>query len=127
MAYLPAVLLTVGIAVLSLMESPYVPQSLSGKDKLLHGAMYACLAVAWIVPMVRQRFGAPSLARFFFVWLSVTAFGALMEVLQRYCTLTRSGEMADLYADAIGAMVGLAIAALIRYGIKLYVIKNQKS
>jgi VanZ family protein len=30
-----------------------------------------------------------------------------MEILQRFCTLTRSGEMADIYADALGALLGL--------------------
>ncbi len=109
MAYLPAVLLTVGIAVLSLMESPYVPQSLSGKDKLLHGAMYGCLAVAWLVPTASCRSWRVCLN----IWMAVTVFGALMEVLQRFCTLTRSGEMADLYADAIGAMVGVVLVFVI--------------
>ena len=107
--YLPAVVLTVGIAVLSLMESPYVPEALTGKDKVLHGAMYGVLAVAWLVPIASRRSWRTCLN----VWMAVTVYGALMEVLQRYCTLTRSGEMADLYADAIGAMVGVTIVFVI--------------
>ena len=36
-----------------------------------------------------------------------------MEMLQRFCTLTRTGEMADVYADAVGALVGLVICLIL--------------
>jgi VanZ family protein len=49
-----------------------------------------------------------------YVWLSVTAYGALMEILQHFCTVTRSGEMADLYADMIGALAGVALVAMFK-------------
>ena len=108
--YIPAVVMTVGIAIVSLVESAYVPQGLSAKDKLLHGAMYALLTLTWLVPLVRHF--SSRWSPYVYVWLGVTLFGSVMEVLQRFCTLTRSGEMADVYADAIGALVGLAIVAL---------------
>ena len=117
--YIPAVLVTVGIAILSLMESNYVPRSLSAQDKLLHGAMYLFLAVSWMAPVVRtfpSRF-----MPYLLVWIGVVAYGALMEILQRFCTLTRSGEMADLYADMIGALIGVLLVLLIRK------IANRKS
>ena len=117
--YIPAVLVTVGIAILSLMESNYVPRSLSAQDKLLHGAMYLFLAVSWMAPVAKMfpsRF-MPCL----WVWIGVVAYGALMEILQRYCTLTRSGEMADLYADMLGALIGVLLVLLIRK------IANRKS
>lgn len=117
--YIPAVLVTVGIAILSLMESNYVPRSLSAQDKLLHGAMYLFLAVSWMEPLAK-RF--PSrLMPYLLVWIGVVAYGALMEILQRFCTLTRSGEMADLYADMIGALIGVLLVLLIRK------IANRKS
>ena len=109
--YIPAVLVTVGIAILSLMESNYVPRSLSAQDKLLHGAMYLFLAVSWMAPVARtfpSRF-----MPYLWVWSGVVVYGALMEILQRFCTLTRSGEMADLYADMIGALIGVALVAII--------------
>lgn len=110
MAFLPAAFVTAGIAVLSLMESTYVPQSISSRDKLLHGAMYAVLAIAWMWPIARRC--VSQWKPYLYVWAAATLYGAVMEVLQRFCTLTRSGEMADLYADAIGAFVGVAIAAI---------------
>ena len=118
MAFLPAVILAAGIAILSLMESTYVPQALSTQDKLIHGAMYAVLAFAWMWPVAR-RFASQWMP-YVYVWIAVTGYGALMEALQRLCTLTRSGEMADLYADAIGALLGVALVTIIR-------ILNRKS
>lgn len=117
--YMPAVLVTVGIAILSLMESNYVPRSLSAQDKLLHGAMYLFLAVSWMVPVARTF--SSRFMPYLWVWGGVVAYGALMEILQRYCTLTRSGEMADLYADMIGALIGVLLVLLIRK------IANRKS
>ena len=117
--YIPAVLVTVGIAILSLMESNYVPRSLSAQDKLLHGAMYLFLAVSWMVPLAK-RFPSRFMP-YLWVWGGVVAYGALMEILQRYCTLTRSGEMADLYADMLGALIGVLLVLLIRK------IANRKS
>lgn len=40
-------------------------------------------------------------------------FGGLIELLQPY--VNRNGEWADFYADATGAMLGVAVALLLRY------------
>ena len=110
---MPAVLLTVGIAVISLWEAPQLPPPvMSLGDKVLHGLMYTVLAMAWMVPVALFR--PKRWPLYVYVCLAVTAYGALMEVLQRYCTLTRSGEMADVYADLIGAILGVVIIALWR-------------
>jgi len=56
MAYIPAVVLTVGIAVLSLWERPYLPPPvLSLGDKVLHGMMYTVLAAAWMMPVINAK------------------------------------------------------------------------
>lgn len=112
LAYLPAVLLTVAIAVVSLIEAPHMPVSVSMSDKVIHGIMYVFLAVAWMVPVSRKH--PLSVLGYSSVCLAVTAFGGLMEILQRFCTLTRSGEMADLYADFLGALVGVLIIGIWR-------------
>ena len=116
MAFLPAVLMTVGIAVLSLWEAPHLPREVAMHDKIMHGLMYSLLAISWCVPVVRckildLRF---KIFNYTVVCLGVTAYGALMEILQRFCTLTRSGEMADLLADFIGALIGVIIVVLWR-------------
>jgi VanZ family protein len=104
------VIIAVGIAVVSLWEYPDVPKAVALNDKLVHGLMYALLAFAlmraWIsVASVRVR-------QYVLAFMAVTAYGALIEILQRFCTLSRSGEMADLYADALGALVALILLAL---------------
>lgn len=112
LAYLPAVLLTVAIAVVSLIEAPQIPVSVSMSDKVIHGIMYVFLGVSWMVPVSRKH--PLSVLGYSSVCLAVTAFGGLMEILQRFCTLTRSGEMADLYADFLGALVGVLIIGIWR-------------
>lgn len=111
MAFLPAVVLTVGIAVLSLWENPQVPPSLQLSDKIMHGLMYTFLAMTWMWPLT--RIVRTRAFTYLYVFLSVTLYGALMEILQRFCTLTRSGEMADIYADALGALLGLLIVFIL--------------
>jgi VanZ family protein len=96
MTFMPAVLLTAGIAILSLTESTHMP-AVSVSDKLMHGVMYLLLAVSWMIPVRRP------------VWVcvAVTLYGGLLELLQYACTLTRSGEWIDLLADFLGALIGV--------------------
>ena len=105
MAFLPAVLVAAGIAILSLWENPQIPGSVAVNDKLAHALMYAVLALALMGAFVSIR--RTTLAVYVSVWVFATGYGALIEALQRYCTLSRSGEMADLYADALGALIGI--------------------
>ena len=101
MALQPAVFLTAAIAYLSLTESTQVP-SVSLNDKLIHAAMYLALAIAWLIPLKRS------------VWvlLGTTAFGGFMELMQHYCTTTRSGDLLDLLADFVGATIGIILVIL---------------
>ena len=105
MAFLPAVLVAAGIAVLSLWENPQMPEAVAVNDKLAHTLMYAVLALALIGAFVSIRRTTPAV--YAAAWTIVTAYGALIEILQHFCTCSRSGEMADLYADALGALIGI--------------------
>jgi VanZ family protein len=40
--------------------------------------------------------------------------GGLIELLQAYCTTTRSGEWLDFFADSIGVLLGNAIGLLMK-------------
>ena len=101
MNYIPAVCITVGIAIMSLTESSYMP-SVSLNDKVIHALLYAVLAAAWWLAIKRP------------VWIivGVTLYGALLELFQHYCTLTRSGEWLDLLADFVGATIAIILAIL---------------
>ena len=102
--------MTVGIAILSLWEYPTIPKEIPASDKVLHGIMYALLAIGWIVPAAFQR--VAKLPTYALILVSVTVYGGVMEILQHCCTVSRSGEMADLYADFLGALIGLILIAL---------------
>ena len=104
MTVMPAVLLTAGIAILSLTESTHMP-AVSVSDKLMHGVMYLLLAISWMIPVRRP------------VWvcLAVTLYGGLLELLQYACTLTRSGEWMDLLADFLGALIGVLLMILFQW------------
>lgn len=109
-AFLPAVLFTAAVACLSLTESTHMP-SVSLNDKLLHGAMYALLAVTWALPL--RKLSTFNFHLSTYIICGVTAYGAFLELLQHFCTLTRSGEWLDLLADFVGALIGVIIIAII--------------
>lgn len=109
MAFIPAVLVAAGIAVLSLTEASRMP-SVQVSDKLVHGAMYCALEFALMGAFAFIR--RTRVVCFVFTCVAVTLYGGLMEVLQRFCTLTRSGSMGDLLADGAGALIGAAVVAL---------------
>ena len=109
-SFLPAAFVAAGIAIVSLWENPQMPEAVALSDKTWHLILYAILGLALMAALVANRH--TRVYHYALACLCVTAYGALMEILQHYCTLTRSGEMADLYADALGAVIGIIIVAL---------------
>ena len=122
--FIPAVLTAIVIAIASLWENPQMPQAITVSDKLAHGVLYAILAISMIAPL--ERSARTRVLPYIYVCALATAYGALMEILQRFCTLTRSGEMADLYADAIGAIIGVAVIAILSIINHKFAIINHK-
>jgi hypothetical protein len=86
------------IAVHTLLPVAPLPDSFSGSDKVFH-----CIAFAAFT------FPTAFLNRRAIRWSVPTAimFGILIEVIQPY--VGRSGELADFYADALGAALGVAL------------------
>lgn len=113
MAFVPALLIAAGIAVLSLTESTQLP-SVSLSDKVAHGLGYALLSASLMGALVYNRHGR--IRSYLYVCMATTLYGALLEVLQHFCTLSRTGELADLYADCLGAIIGVLLVALFCYG-----------
>ncbi|MEO8306852.1 MAG: VanZ family protein [Pseudomonadota bacterium] len=72
-------------------------------DKLIHASSYVALAFCL----------GGSIQRRHFLWLVValTAFGGLIELAQEAMQMGRHAEWADLLADFIGTVVGVALAA----------------
>ena len=81
---------------------------------MLHGLMYSLLSAALMGGFVLIR--RARIRNYVLVVLGATLYGVLMEVLQHYCTVSRSGELADVYADCLGAIIGVLLIALVYYG-----------
>lgn len=87
-------------------------------DKWTHLVMYGGTAlVFWwedaLHSSVTRRPSAAALLRFsLFTFIFLTAMGGLLELLQAYCTTTRSGEWLDFWADGAGALSGNAAGLL---------------
>jgi VanZ family protein len=108
--FIPAVLTAIVIAIASLWEQPQEPPAFAINDKLVHGVLYAMLAISMIAAVSRDA--RTRVLPYIYTCVIATSYGALLEILQRFCTLTRSGEMADLYADAIGAIIGVLLVCI---------------
>lgn len=77
-----------------------------GADKLQHALAFLALT-AWFLALVeRSRYAA--------VVVAMLAFGALIEVAQRLMPYGRQAEWADMGADALGVLAGLALSLAIR-------------
>lgn len=107
---MPAVFVAAGIAVLSLVESNQVPQT-PLNDKVVHGAMYAVLAVLLMLPYSLRSSWRIYLSAF----VLAAGYGLLMECLQEYCTSTRTMEALDILANIVGAIIGLLLFAFVRW------------
>ena len=86
------------IAVLTLLPVDLPSDSFSGSDKVYHCIAFAAFtfpcaflyrrAIRWVAP-------------------SAVIFGILIELIQPF--VGRNGELADFYADALGATLGVAL------------------
>jgi len=95
------------IAVLSLV--PFFPETplddIQFIDKWTHFVMYGgtCAVIWW--EHLRCR-GIIDNRFLWFTLAGMTAWGGLMELLQAYCTTTRSGEWLDFWSDGCGVLLG---------------------
>ncbi|MBR6492958.1 MAG: VanZ family protein [Paludibacteraceae bacterium] len=104
-------MIAIGIAVVSLWEFPKLPSSIQASDKLIHGLMYLLLSIAMIIPFDRSL--RTRVLPYIYMCIAATAYGALIEVLQHFCTVSRTGSLCDLCADFVGALIGLLIVFVI--------------
>jgi VanZ family protein len=112
-AYVPAVILAAGIAMVSLWENPHAPLVQEVSDKVLHGAMYMLLSVSLAGALFYNHHAWWRTAAW--VCFGVTLYGGILELLQATCTQTRSGEWMDVLADGAGAVLGFVLVWVISY------------
>lgn len=82
-------------------------------DKWVHSLMYGgTFSVLWIEYACQHKI--PDWEKlFFWAWLAPIAMSGIIELLQEYCTDTRSGEWFDFAANATGVTIAAVIGLLI--------------
>lgn len=102
------------IGVLSL--APYFPETpldnVAFIDKWTHLVMYGgtCTVIWW--EYLRSH-SALNSRKLLITLAGMILLGGLMELLQAYCTTTRSGEWLDFWADSLGVVLGYAVGLLL--------------
>jgi len=77
-------------------------------DKVIHWGIFAAFSVFWLRVGERQRRNA-------WVWVGLAGIGlsALTEIIQNLPIIGRDGEMVDFLTDAVGVVLGLAVARMV--------------
>jgi len=75
-------------------------------DKLIHGFLYCVLFILVLIG-VKESMKFPFLITFIYCVL----YGLLIELIQHFLIKDRLGEVNDIYANLVGAFIGIIIAA----------------
>ena len=101
------------IWVLSL--APYFPETPLDDvvfiDKWTHLVMYGgtCTVIWW---EYLRHHDILNRSKLLLTLVGMIPLGGVMELLQAYCTTTRSGEWLDFWADSIGVLLGYIVGLL---------------
>ena len=113
-------LTTLAIVLLSVLPFPDVPvvMEIPLADKWVHFVMYGGLSLVCWFEMARaerktkKRRATQGLL--FWGCICPALLGGVLELVQAYCTTTRSGDVWDFIADSIGAVLGTLLGCLVR-------------
>lgn len=84
------------------------PLFFAGFDKLVHCGMFFVLVVLLGYGLlVQSRLNGNMIRPLVLSTFLTIGYGGIIELLQHYLFTWRSGEWADLFADAVGAFMGL--------------------
>ena len=84
------------------------PMFFPGFDKLVHSGFFFLLVVLWCNGIIRkQNDRLLSYKTAALVTISCIAFGGLIEILQATVFIWRDGDWTDLFADSVGACMGI--------------------
>ncbi len=86
-------------------------------DKLVHLLVYAVLGVLFLIPLAEARLSRVTMEKAAMAVLLSTLYGAFDEVHQSF-TPERTPDVRDLFADALGAALGVAVILLLRAIVK---------
>lgn len=111
--YTPVVGWGVFVFIMSLLPGSELPDPLLAlNDLLIHGSIYVIWVWAAAYGVIKT--GNPlSLKLAVLIFSAASAFGLIVEWAQATFTTTRHFEGGDLLANAIGSLIGLALAPLV--------------
>jgi len=115
--YLPALLLTIAIPMLSLINPDYLPETrslnFSGLDKIVHLLMYALLTFAWALTLTTSCIRP---AKLLLIAIAASFYGLIMEIMQYCFTKNRSMDFWDSVANLGGALIAAALIYIVYKG-----------
>lgn len=114
--FLTSAVVTAGVLYLTLAPRPFGSVRIplfEGADKVVHFMMFFAMAFAYHFDFRRGKKPVDEARLMGWIFVSLSAFGGLIELAQRKMRMGRSGDWYDLLADIAGAVYGIILAWLI--------------
>lgn len=114
--FLTSAVVTAGVLYLTLAPRPFGSVRIplfEGADKVVHYMMFFAMAFAYHFDFRRGKKPVDEARLMGWIFVSLSAFGGLIELAQWKMRMGRSGDWYDLLADIAGAVYGIILAWLI--------------
>lgn len=114
--FLTSAVVTAGVLYLTLAPRPFGSVRIplfEGADKVVHFMMFFAMAFAYHSDFRRGKKPVDEARLMGWIFVSLSAFGGLIELAQWKMRMGRSGDWYDLLADIAGAVYGIILAWLI--------------
>ncbi len=114
--FLTSAVVTAGVLYLTLAPRPFGSVRIplfEGADKVVHFMMFFAMAFAYHFDFRRGKKPVDEARLMGWIFVSLSAFGGLIELAQWKMRMGRSGDWYDLFADIAGAVYGIILAWLI--------------
>ena len=114
--FLTSAVVTAGVLYLTLAPRPFGSVRIplfEGADKVVHFMMFFAMAFAYHFDFRRGKKPVDEARLMGWIFVSLSAFGGLIELAQWKMLMGRSGDWYDLLADIAGTVYGIILAWLI--------------
>ena len=114
--FLTSAVVTAGVLYLTLAPRPFGSVRIplfEGADKVVHFMMFFAMAFAYHFDFRRGKKPVDEARLMGWIFVSLSAFGGLIELAQWKMRMGRSGDWYDLLTDIAGAVYGIILAWLI--------------
>lgn len=114
--FLTSAVVTAGVLYLTLAPRPFGSVRIplfEGADKVVHFMMFFAMVFAYHFDFRRGKKPVDEARLMGWIFVSLSAFGGLIELAQWKMRMGRSGDWYDLLADIAGAVYGIILAWLI--------------